>query len=873
MRHPRLFAYAAALSIVAALAPMAPAQPARPGVDPIAEAADARGFDYFDSMTFDDSVPAPIEYFGNEIGARFHHHPEIMGYFDALDESSDRVLVREYGKSNQGRALRIAVITSPANHARLDDILQANQRLTDPALSRADADRIIENNPDVVWFSFNVHGNEASCSEAAIMVAYTMAAGTSGPVTDWLDDIVLVVDPMLNPDGRERYISFYENARGAWVDESPDGVEHDEPWPTGRTNHYNFDLNRDWLWLVQPESRARLPVYREFSPQLHIDYHEQWYDSPYFFGAGDAPYNQNIPQETKDWLEIYGRHNAHTFDRKGLVYATKERFDYLYPGYGKVLPVYHGAVGMLCEQAGHSAGGTAIRVHDRYTLTLRDRARHHYLTAMSYLETTADRRADQLARFHRFFAESMKIPEGETRAFIVSADTDPALLKRCWDLCAAHGIEVHQLTSNTHLENLARYDAEEPADRVALPAGSWVIPSGQRMGRLVRAIFEKATEVEDPDTYDITAWSMPVAFGLEAYYTDTMPAGTERLTDWAMPEASVTGSGSVALLVDSGQHDFPRAISAALAHDIFARVSEEPFNLEGQSFDAGTLIVHRGRQHEGAIDAFQRDLLAMGLSVHRAGSGYPEDGEALGADANRVLTLPRIILVRDTGLDALSYGQHRNLLDRLTPMPHTVINAEALSRTDLHHYNIMVIPSGTPSNADTIKEFVRAGGTLVTSGASARWASRAILDLNADEPDDSEESEDDERAKPSELTWAEREARGIEDRVPGAMMLVHVDTSHPLASGVREWVGLIKRGDSVLPISDEGQAVARFAPTPLIGGSVSQRNLERFAGSPAMTVHRHGRGSVICLADDPTFRGFNHSASRLLLNAIIYGAR
>ncbi len=870
---PALFTIAA---LAAALLPagITPAQPARPGVDPHAEAVATRGFDYFDSMSFDDGVPSPAAHFGHEIGARFHHHHEIMGYFDELARTSDRVRIREYGASHQGRSLRIAIITSPENHRRLDEILDANRRLSDPSLPDAEARSIVENNPAVVWFSFNVHGNEASCSESAMVTAYTMAAATGAPVTGWLDDLVLVIDPMLNPDGRERYLSWYENAVGVGVDESPDAYEHHEPWPGGRMNHYLFDLNRDWLWMVQAESRARIPVYREFLPQLHIDYHEQWYDSPYFFGAGDAPYNEHIPEETKQWLDIYGRHNASTFDRFGLEYSTKERFDYLYPGYGKVLPVYHGAVGMLCEQAGHSAGGVAIRVHDRYTLTLRDRARHHYMTAMSYLETTAEKRAEQLARFRRFFTDSMTVPEGHARAFIISAATDPALLRRCWDLCAAHGIEVHALRDAVTLEGLGRYDAEEPAASVALPAGSWVIPSGQRMGRLVRAIFEKSTHVEDPDTYDITAWSMPVAFGLEAYTADAAPAGTQRLTEWTAPAARTTGNGRVAVIIDAGQHDFPIAVGKAIERGIFARIAERAFSLEGERFAAGSLIIPRGRNEQDTLDAFGDDMLGIGISVHHAGSGYPEDGEALGADANIVLTLPRIILLRDEGLDPLSFGQHRHLLDHAAPLPHTVISSDSLRRVDLHEYNLMVIASGSPGNAETIKEFVRAGGTVVASGGSARWAERSLLELKED-PDDAKKREEEEKARPklSEMTWAEREARGIEDRVPGAMLLVHVDTSHPMAAGVREWVGLIKRGDSTMLIDDNAEAVARFADAPLIGGSVSDRNLLRFAGSPAMTVHRLGAGRVICLADDPTFRGFNHGATRLLLNAIIYGAR
>ncbi|MBN4060348.1 hypothetical protein JYT11_00725 [Planctomycetaceae bacterium AH-315-I19] len=382
-------------------------------------------FDYYDGLAYDRAIKSPSEFLDYELGSRFSRHADVLAYCDYLAQNSDRVTLRDYGRSHQNRRLVLLTVSSAGHIANLDSILEKNRALSDPETSDADAQHIIENNPAVVWLSYNVHGNEPSPTETALQVAYTIATATNEEVARIREGVVLAIDPCLNPDGRERYVSFIDNNIGRSPNADPNTAEHDEPWPQGRTNHYLFDLNRDWVWLIHPESRSRLHIYREYMPQLHIDYHEQGHENPYFFGEGDTPYNANIPQETKDWIKVYGEHNAEVFDDRGIVFSTKERFDYLYPGYGKVMPVYHGAIGMLCEKGGHSRGGVEIDVHDHYTLTLEDRIRDHFLTSMSYLETTSDKRKDQLERFRRYFVESMSPADDAPKAFFILPSTPP----------------------------------------------------------------------------------------------------------------------------------------------------------------------------------------------------------------------------------------------------------------------------------------------------------------------------------------------------------------------------------------------------------------------------------------------------------------
>jgi hypothetical protein len=828
----------------------------------------ASAFEYFGGLKLDPDVPTPRAIIGHEIGARFTRHDQMLGYVSILASVSDRVEMEMYGTTHEGRQLAFLTISSAANLSRLDEILDANRELADPATSEARARKIIDANPAMVWLSYNVHGNEASATEAAIQVAYTMAAATNDALLDILDKVVLVIDPCLNPDGRERYVHWYQTTRGREADAKPDAAEHDQRWPGGRTNHYLFDLNRDWLWLTQPESRARLEAYKRFLPQLHIDYHEQERRSPYFFGAGDDPYNQNIPEETRLWVERYGAANAAVFDERGILYATKERFDYLYPGYGKVLPVYNGAVGMLCEKAG--GAGLAIENYEgHHTLTLQERALHHFLTSMSYLESTAAWRGEQLERFRRFFVESMEAPEDGTWGYVLSSANDRVLLGGVVELCRAHGIEVFLTDADQALDGLVDYATGEPMNGVEIPDGSLVIKASQPMGRLARALFERDPIVTDIETYDITAWSLPVAYGLDAYVANA-PVATqdEPVEIWEYTAGRAVGAGGVAIVVDAGQHWFPVSVGLAIRHGLFARRAGSEIEIEGQWYERGSMIIHVLRNEGRDLESFLDDCAAANVRAVRVNTGLTTSGPVLGANENRAMTMPQVALAYGPGTSSYSAGQHWHMLDFASPLPHTRVYVDALGRVDLSDYTVLVLPSGVSLGegaSERVSAWVRGGGTVVASGSSAYWASTALLDL---EDDPAEEEAADEPAL-NELSFEARRDRGIEDRVPGAMVKVAIDTTHPLTPGVRSWLGVIKTDARSLPVADDGYVIGRYDGR--VGGRISDRNVEKLTGKPFMTQHRLGRGSVICLADDVTIRGFQHAGMRLLLNAIVLG--
>lgn len=744
-------------------------------------------------LTLDRAIESPSTFLGYELGTRFTRHHDIVRYARYLAQVSDRVSFQVYGRSAQGRELVLVTVSSESNIDDLDDILARNLELTRPQeTSENRAREIASSNPAIQWLSFGVHGNEASVCEAALQTMYTLAAGGDA-VRAWLDDCVVVIDPNLNPDGRMRYISHYENAVGTRVDTTPISREHEEPWPGGRSNHYMFDLNRDWVWGTQVESRTRLAAYRTIMPQGHIDAHEQGYHSPFFMGAGDEPYSANIPQETKDWIEIYGTASANVFDRLGLPYAMRERFDYLYPGYGKVLPTYHGAVSLLTEQAGHGRGGLAIRVSDHggpdgngYVLTLRERTRNHWLVSMAYVELAARTHTENLLRFYEYFksaaeGDHIQASNESVAAFVLcpeDAYTIDAII-RISSLLDMHGIEYEQLQEAVVLEqgyttadvrwvtplvgitDERWWEVDGIAEPIILTAGSMIIPTNQPMGRLVMTLFERDPALSEIETYDITAWSTAVMHGVRGYAWSG-PRAALKTRDWAgLPQPSTfdptDAESAIALLIDSEELAFPSVLDAARNEGILARIvgtSEGAIELPRASsdgvaqgterFGVGSLLVHVVRNEPGALSRFIERVNALGVRAGAVSAGAPlvqtvggkptGRGPALGNNGNRRFVLPRIALVGGESVSSLSFGHAWHMLDVTWGIEHTRVNPDRLSRV-LDDVNVVILPERWSAwgQRDELLEFVRSGGTVVALGRSSGWATRELIGLAGDE--------------------------------------------------------------------------------------------------------------------------------------------
>ncbi|MFK7959494.1 MAG: M14 family zinc carboxypeptidase [Phycisphaerales bacterium] len=821
------------------------------------------------SLDLDPAVPAPATILGHALGERFVRHASAVAWCRTLAAASPRVRLIEYGTSIEGRPLLVLAISSEANIDRLDAILAANALVPRGGDSAPD-------DPAIAWFSFNVHGNESSCTDAGLQLAHLLAAGQGPAIQAGLDACVTIIDPCLNPDGRERYVSFYDQRVGRTPDPWPLAAEHLEPWPSGRPNHAMFDLNRDWVWGSQPESRQRMALYRRVLPHLHVDVHEQGASSPYFLGAGDAPYNANLGTRQRSWFEAYGRTMGEAFDDAGFVFATRERFDYLYPGYGKVLPCYHGAVGLLLEQAGHGRAGLAITVDGEHgpglELTLTDRIRHHVTACLQAWAFTGAQRSAQRTRLAEFFRSAaegrrdrVSAPENDdvAAAWIIQPGDDPRPVRDFLMLCRLHGIDVGRVDRDVRVTRTLPGFTGSPASAgpVDVPAGSLIVPGRQPMARLADALMRAAPVIEDRDTYDITSWSVPAQFGLDVVTlaasaplpaaslleASELPAGPPALdADWdAFGDRAVERADrrtvvltdlpadALALLIPADRMDFVRALGAAARHNLFARrLGRELMLPGGRSVPAGSLAIHLSRNEPERIAAFRRALVGLEVEVLSVDRTVPMAGPALGNNENRRFIVPRrIVLVGHPPMNSLSFGHLRHQFDHRAEIDHSVLRAEDLGDRGVLEpggpVDVIVLPSSSglsgtlgTRNLERLGDWVRGGGTLVAVGDSANWAGRTLLELTPEDiadaaPADAADDPDFEFTPSDELSTlshAERDRRSVARRVPGAMVRADVDTTHPLMFGAAASIPLHVFGGNPLPVAGSGEVLARFAP-------------------------------------------------------------
>ncbi|NNK47306.1 MAG: hypothetical protein HKP01_00375, partial [Gemmatimonadetes bacterium] len=662
------------------------------------------------------SVPSPGEILGYELGDRFTDASAVVRYAEALAAASNQVDLVRYGETAEGRPLSLLVIARNRGPERVDRVLQANARLTDPELNSADASAIARENPAIVWFTYGVHGDESASTEAALWTAYDLAAGGEG-TADVLDSLIVVIDPNANPDGRDRYVQWYAGASGRRPNPEAASREHRQPWPGGRYNHYLFDLNRDWTWATQAETRARLEAWRRWNPQVHVDFHEMGYTSSYFFFPAAEPLNPIYPDYTVRWAEYFGRANAAEFDRRRWLYYTGETFDMFYPGFGDSWPSLVGAIGMTYEQAGSGAAGLVVKRPDGTELTLEDRAMHHRVAGLATLRAAAARKTELLTEFAGFHRGL----DREQPDVLLVPGPDPSAASDLVASLQIQGIRVERAdrpfrsSTNPH---------PGFAERTEFPVGTYRVRFRQPRGRLAATLLQPETLLEAgvTATYDITAWSLPYAYGVEAHSTG--PVGDGEFEPVPMyQEATVSGPPQLSygwLVLPSFKAAGPVMRYVAGGGRAFAL--RGAFEQDGVSWPAGTVFMPAD---DGAADG----LVSAGLSplVHSVGSGSTPRGHDLGTGSSITLRAPRIGVLMGPGLSASSAGSVWFLLEAMAEIPFDALDASSTGLAVLEPYDVLVVPSGSPRRTSEgletdLREWVERGGTLVTLGSSTRWA-------------------------------------------------------------------------------------------------------------------------------------------------------
>ncbi len=823
--------------------------------------------------------PSPEEVLGRAPGEAFTDAGAALRYARLLADRSDRVRYRAYGTTPEGRELGLLVLATPGTLAGLETRISDLERLADPDLPASEAERIAQEVPAVVWLMYGVHGDESSSTEAALWTAWDLAGGDP-EAARVLDSLVVLIDPVANPDGRDRYVNWYRTVRGDAPNPEPAAAEHAPPWPGGRGNHYLFDLNRDWTWATQPETVARLAEWGRWHPQVHVDFHEMGYASSYFFFPAAAPVNPAYPESTLRWADYFGRRLAAAFDERGWLYFTAERFDLFYPGYGDSWPSLAGAVGMTFEQAGGARAALSVRRPDGSLLTLADRIGHHRVAGLTTLRAAASRRTELLRDYAAFHRE---LRDAGPDVLLVPG-TDPGSLEALLAALRRQGIRAERATRSFEAQT-------EPhagfAARRSFPAGTVRVPARQPRGRLAATLLQPEVAYvrsEGTGTYDITAWSLPYAYGVEAHtLRGRAPDAFAPVPEPSSDRAGATGSSSFAspppgaigwLVAPTFENAGP--IVRWLADGGRAIALESPFTLEGRPWPAGTRFLPLD---SAAVPRLARAGVTGAVAVR---SALTESGADLGTPRSLELAVPRVGVFRGDGIAGTSFGAAWFLLERLAAIPFDALDLGASARLPLDDWDVLVLPDGRPGAAlderatKALVDWVRRGGTLVASGGSARWAAAAIGGVeprSAGEPADGDEA----RRRNGLRTREERRSDAWDDAVNGVILPVRVDASHPLAWGLgaanadgRAFVLHIE--DLSFEPDESFETVVGFAPgLTAVSGVVSGEKLSGIAASSWLVDARAGRGRLVLFADDPLFRLMWPSVFVLFTNALLHG--
>ncbi|WP_255833640.1 M14 family zinc carboxypeptidase [Kordiimonas sp. SCSIO 12603] len=832
-----------------------------------AEAVQAKPLDYYlqKGVNYDQSVLKPGEIIGHDIGDQPIRHDLMLRYIEELAANSDRMKAETIGYSHEGRPILFITITSPENHARLDEIKANHLLRTDPKT----ADQANDDMPVVTWLNYGVHGAEASGMDAAVPTLYHLAAAQGERVENELDNSVILITAIFNPDGHSR--------RAAWVTQygsdvlatDPNHEVHNQFWPGARTNHYWFDLNRQWLLQTQPESQAWLAKWHEWKPQVSGDFHEMGPNSTYYFHPG-VPTRKYpmIPAKGRELLyEIAGYH-VNWLDDEGKLYFSEEGFDNYYIGKGSTYPQVNGSLGILFE-AGAQMG--IARESDQGLKTYSENVQNHVGTSYSTIQGAVAMR-EKLHDYQReFFKSGADLAKSDkVKGYVFRAPEDHTRMDIFLDFLSRHKVKAYRVNGSVK------------AGGGSYGGDSYIVPMDQANYRMAKALFNKITEFPDKVFYDVSGWTMPAAFGLD--YAEVTGSIKGKLGD------AVTSTGFVAKTPDTSDYAYmfrwsdyyaPKVVNALLQEGIMARVNKEPVRVKTTkgvvAFERGAIIVQKHLQtvSAGRIDRLVQMLAAENnIQVHAVTSGRTLDAGADLGGRNTVsdLKAPKPLLVTGPGVNPYDAGEVWHLLDHRMNMPVTLVRNERLSRVNLDDYTHVILVGGNsrmvPANMkDRVKDWVRSGGTLIAHRQGASWVMNNILPKKKAE-----------KASPSapvqRLKYSQKGQKDAEHVIGGAVFKSELDITHPMAFGfVRDHVATNRNTSIKLRVPNDPYAqVAVYTDAPLVSGYASDKRIKELKGSPMMTAERFGRGTIVLFADNPNFRATYYGSEKLFLNAIFFSS-
>ena len=805
--------------------------------------------------TFAQTLQSPSQFLGYDLGTKFSRHHQVVDYFEHVQQEKPlMVKLEQYGETNERRPLMLAFVSSEENIKNLETIRENN--LKNAGILEGSS---TTNDIAIVWLSYNVHGNEASSTEASMNTIYKLLTEKSA----YLKNTVVIIDPCINPDGRDRYVNWYNETASVPYDIDQQASEHSEPWPGGRPNHYLFDLNRDWAWATQVESASRLKAYNKWMPHIHVDFHEQGINEPYYFAPAAEPFHEVISDWQRDFQTQIGKNHAKYFDAEGWLYFTRERFDLLYPSYGDTYPTYMGAIGMTYEQGGHGRAGLGILNDEGDVLTLVDRLTHHTVTGLSTIEISSKNAEKLNTEFANYFDNSKL----NYKSYVLKGHDDK--IKSLIELLEKHeisyGFAENGKVNGYHYGNSSQ-------GQMNTSSKDLVVSTNQPKGKMVKVLFEPNAKLSDSLTYDITAWSVPYAYGLDAVASRTLVQSNQ--VNKSIP-STIPNSGATGYVVEWNSLKDAQFLADLLKGGFKVRFTEKPFTTQGKTYTRGSLIIVRGDNK--MVDNFDNRLIQIAFTHNRTpeaiASGFSTSGPDFGSPDIKLVNPPKIAMLSGNYTSSLSYGELWHFFEQQLQYPVTSINTSDLSGTNLSKFNVLIMPNGyyggllNDNLIDKLKTWVRSGGKLIAiDGALNSFAGKDGFGLKRNQPEASEDNDDSKRIK-----YADREREYTKNLITGAIFKTDVDNTHPMAYGYDEHYFTLKLGNASYSLLDSGYNVAYLGENPKnVSGYAGQDALKKLDNSLIFGEQRMGSGSVIYMVDNVMFRSFWENGKLFLVNAIFF---
>jgi hypothetical protein len=823
------------------------------------------------SLQAQQKLLSPKDFLGYELGDRFTRHHRVVEYYKHVADALPNVEFYQYGETYEHRPLVYVVVTSPENFQNLEQIRLNNLKKAGMAEGAPSADK-----KAIVWLSYNVHGNEANSTEASMQTLYELSNPQNQKTQEWLKNTVVILDPCLNPDGRDRYANFYNQYGNVPPNGSEDSHEHNEPWPGGRANHYMFDLNRDWAWGTQTETQARLKVYNQWMPHVHVDFHEQGHNHPYFFAPAAEPFHEIISKWQREFQVMIGKNNSKYFDEQGWLYFTKEVFDLYYPSYGDTYPTYSGAIGMTYEQGGQT--GITITTKEGDPLTLKDRLTHHHTTGLSTVEITSINHSRVVDEFEKYFRDNLNNPASTYKTYVIKGNNNPDKIDQLAKWMDAHSIKYGYASAGKATRG---FDYQtQTTTNVSVSTEDIVVNIYQPKSRFITAVFEPQSKLPDSLTYDVTAWNLMYAYNLKAY------ALTERINAGKAYESKVSDNTTIAskpyayIFQYQGVKDVA-FLSALMQKGIKVRSSLKAFKVNGKDFDRGALIVTR-RNNEKVEDfdnTVQSLAKSLGRKIYTSPTGFVESGKDFGSSSVNYVKAPNVALLFGDETSSLSTGEIWYFFEQQLHYPITTLGTDYIKYVALNKYDVLIIPEGRYSSLDEkflekISGWVSAGGKLIVIAngldAFADKKGFALKPYTDDDEKEKAEKKEKDIAKQDALTrYEDADRKEISNFIGGAIYKVTLDNSHPLGFGLPATYYSLKTNELRYGYIENGWnvGVLKGKQKPVQGFAGKYAN-EKLANSLVFGVEQKGRGNIVYLVDNPMFRCFWEDGKMLLSNAV-----